>query len=240
MKKLLLTLLVSVNVSALDFELGLVPDGITAEEWLDDAIYLAMADHPRTVEYKDNGFTLANYPLSLDDDYEVIAAIRCDRKFRGLGSPSRAYKDFIIWGRSGGYEYLQTISRTKKDEKIGLVSPFMKFVKEDSDGTLYFKNFFSLQVLWEAMKIYGGFTQSTAHLYDMQTDANQIKINSIDLGIAVLDKVDMVNALKIYVKPKYCSLMDKKKVQRDIRFGMSQSEVLENDVQELLEKEKKF
>jgi len=239
MKKLLLTLLVSVNVSASDLNLGLAPDGIAAEEWMNDGIYLSIGDHPRTREYKDYGFTLDNYPLSLDDDYEVIAAIRCNRKFRGLGNPSRAYNDFIIWGRSGSYEYLQIVSRVKKDQKIGLVSPFMKFVKEDSSGILYFKNFNSFQVIWEEMRKVGG-TPSIAHLYDMQTDANQIMINSIDLGIGVLDKVDMVNALNTYIKPKYCSLMDKTKVQRDIRFGMNKSEVFENDVQELIEKEKKF
>ena len=240
MKKLLLTLLVSVNVFASDSELGLVPDGTTAEEWLDDAIYLMLGDHPRTREYKDYGFTLDNYPLSLDDDYEVIAAIRCDRKFRGLGNISRAYSDFIIWGRSGIYEYLQILSRGKKDEKTGLISPFMKFVKEDSDGILYFKNFYSFQVLWEAMKAYGGGNPILASSYDMQTIDNQIQISSINLGVWAFDKADIVTNRKVDLKPKYCSLIDKTKVQRDIRYGMSKSEDRVNDVQELVEKKKKF
>ena len=236
MKKLLLTLLVSVNVSASDLNLRLAPDGIAAEEWMNDGIYLSIGDHPRTREYKDYGFTLDNYPHSLDDDYEVLAAIRCDRKFRGLGNTSKSYSDFIIWGRGGSYEYLQIISRGKKDQKIGLVSPFMKFVKEDGIGILYFKNFNSFQVLWEAMSA----PSSIAHLYDMQTDDNQIQISSINLGVWARDKTDIVNNRIIDLKPKYCSLMDKTKVQRDIRFGMNKSEVFENDIQELIEKEKKF
>jgi hypothetical protein len=239
MKKLLLTLLVSIHVSASDLNFGLAPDGITAEEWLNDAIYMNVADHPRTREYKDYGFTLDNYPLSLDDDYEVIAAIRCDRKFLGLGNTSRAYSDFIIWGRGGSYEYLQIITRGKKDAQYGLLSPFMKFVKEDSSGILYFKNFYSFQVLWEAMKAYGG-NPSLASLYDMQTIDNQIQISSINLGVWAFDKTDMVANRKVDLKPKYCSLMDKTKVQRDIRYVMSKSEDHVNDVQELVEKKKKF
>ncbi|MDA9143173.1 hypothetical protein N9N99_01230 [Gammaproteobacteria bacterium] len=239
MKKLLLTLLVSIHVSASDLNFGLAPDGIAAEEWLNDGIYLMLGDHPRTREYKDYGFTLDNYPLSLDDDYEVIAAIRCDRKYRGLGSISKSYSDFIIWGRGGSYEYLQILYRGKKDEKASLISPFMKFVKEDSDGILYFKNFYSFQVLWEAMKAYGG-NPSLASLYDMQTIDNQIQISSINLGVWARDKTDVVNIRIVDLKPKYCSLMDKTKVQRDIRYGMSKSEDHVNDVQELVEKKKKF
>jgi hypothetical protein len=239
MKKLLLTLLVSIHVSASDLNFGLAPDGIAAEEWLNDGIYLMLGDHPRTREYKDYGFTLDNYPLSLDDDYEVIAAIRCDRKYRGLGSISKSYSDFIIWGRGGSYEYLQILYRGKKDEKASLISPFMKFVKEDSDGILYFKNFYSFQVLWEAMKPYGG-NPSLASLYDMQTIDNQIQISSINLGVWARDKTDVVNIRIVDLKPKYCSLMDKTKVQRDIRYGMSKSEDHVNDVQELVEKKKKF
>ena len=239
MRKILLVCLVSIHVSASDLNFGLAPDGIAAEEWMNDGIYLSIGDHPRTREYKDYGFTLDNYPHSLDDDYEVLAAIRCDRKFRGLGNTSKSYSDFIIWGRGGSYEYLQIISRGKKDQKIGLVSPFMKFVKEDDIGILYFKNFNSFQVLWEAMKAYGT-NPILANSYDMQTSDNQIQISSINLGVWARDKTDMANYRIVDLKPKYCSLMDKTKVQRDIRFGMSRFEDRVNGVQELIEKEKKF
>ena len=175
-----------------------------------DILYRAITQSNELKDYIDYGITLDEYPLSLGGEYEVIAAIRCEGKVRRSNVWHKP--DFIIWGRNNNYEYLQII--TMLTPNGGATHPFMKFIKEDRDGTLYFHNYFSFKTLVDAASP----PLSIAHLYNMQVEENAIKISSVDLSVNVKDKVTLMNSVDIRFKSKYCNMIDKSKAQKYMNF----------------------
>ena len=191
--------------------------GMTIKEWgsIDekDKIYPVIVESTHFLDYADLGYSLKEYPLSLDDEYEVIAAIRCEGRVRR--SSVWTNPDFIIWGRNNNYEYLQIITPVGDG---GVLQPFMEFMKEDRLGVLHFHNYFSWKALADAMSEFGGGSSSIAPLYNQQVTDNAIKIDSVNLGVMVKNKVSITATQHIRFKPKSCSMMDKDKTQRDLKF----------------------